>query len=672
MISPQELPPDIGFKLWLGIEKIMMIAGGALYSTLALGKYIVESRGGVYHNIFPRSWKTDRPNYFRMAKGKGRYELLPEELLPDDFRTKEHEEKEAKQLEQLVINRLIDHGDLKESRVWYATKRQSLEFAQMTLEDLKNPDSNASREIRLLEDILTNSDFQSLVQGRCLDILDIGCGNGEKAKRIVNHCGQVNYVPVDVSPYMIAIATGNICNEFGLNARQFTVPGLLSRLTATGVSSLLVRQSIYQKRRDLKKQRKRLTRLLGDNKLKKYLSKINNDQTITDSLKVLEGLAGKVKQTEDSLRSLSSELKTCDKRRLLEIYYNIIGDNFSIQKQLMTAFEDTVKFSLVFYPVRFLECAIFWPGPTIDYIVGKLTNFRLSEDHGIFSPYFFDGVHYGQDDSRIAMRGGQINSSSRIYAFRQSLRSLFWPKKEKVRQQLEILIKNFNTLIDLQPRTNLDPDEKLNIPSDLVLKDFSQENMLESILDVTLRYRLYNNQRLYLFLGQTLGNFSAVERRELVDKFYQTMSEGDMMLVGVELRPQEESHGFEDHVRLMERNYSRGSDFLNPILNAAGIQPSDVEYQAVYNRVTNQMEMGYRVVADQVVVTNSKKSKIFKKGEIIPVASSHKFAVNEVRSLFEHSGFTVVGHKMYTPLRSDLEGSVKESHQEYEVLLVRK
>ncbi len=183
-------------------------------------------------------------------------------------------------------------------------------------------------------------------------------------------------------------------------------------------------------------------------------------------------------------------------------------------------------------------------------------------------------------------------------------------------------------------------------------------------------FREGNNQRLYLFLGQTLGNFSAVERRQIVDKFYETMSSGDMMLIGVELRPQNNTPSFEDHIKLMERNYSGGEEFVASILDASGIQRSDVEYKAVYNR-TNEIEIGYRVISDEIVVKNNQRSRTFRKGEVIPVASSHKFAINEVISLFEPSGFSIVGHKTFTPLRQNKDG-VQESHPEYEVLLVRK
>ena len=669
MLSPEELSQLDGTKLWLGMETMVVSLTGLVYTLAAIAKYKVESTGGNYRRRFPS--KRFSINYSRMGNSDKKYNFLPEELLPEDFKSQEHKEKEDEQLEQLVRNRLIDQGDLRESRIWYLTRDQSLRFAQMTLEDLKDPNSNTSREISLLEDVLTTSDFQSLIKGKTLDIFDIGSGNGEKAKRIIKHCEQANYIPVDVSPYMIAIATGNLCNEFGLNARQFTIPGILSRLTATGVSPLLIKYNIYNKRKDLRRQRKRLTRLLSDKKLKKYLSKINNDQTIIDKLNTLGQLSEKLRQTEDSLKTLSSELKTCDKRRLLEIYYNIIGENFSVSRQIDKGFESIMKTSAIFYPIRLLQCAIFWCPPAIDYVVGKLTNFRLCEDERFFSPYLFDDISIFRGDSSLEVELGKPDSSHRMYALRQSFRSLFWPKKEKVSRQLDLLIENFNSLTDLKPRTNLDPGEKLNIPSDLVVKDFSQEDIFESMLDVTFRYQLYNNQRLYLFLGQTLGNFSAVERRQIVDKFYETMSSGDMMLVGVELRPQNNTPGFEDHIKLMERNYSGGEDFVASILDASGIQRSDVEYRAVYNRTTNEIEIGYRVIANEVVVKNNQRSRIFRKDEIIPVASSHKFAINEVISLFEPSGFTVVGHKMYTPLRT-IEGITKESHPEYEVLLVRK
>lgn len=586
-------------------------------------------------------------------------------------------DEERKLLEDLVKQRLIETGNLRESRLWYLTRDQCINFAKMTFNDVENPNSNSSREIALLEDVLKSDDFQSLILDQNFDLMDIGCGNGGKASVFFRHTiGGARYTPVDISPYMIAIALNTVGRNFAVDLESdfsaYDSMGVNSRIHTSTISPLLLRYVIHKRRRDIKRCKKHLNKLLNDKKLIEYYSVINNDPEFAFTLSYIRDKVNDFEKIDQSLDEIVKKLKTYDKKELLEAYHNITGKNFSIMFELEDSIIDALKVVSLFYVARTMQMGMLWPIIALDYIVGKLTNIRVSEEHCSFAPYWYGNIK------------GSKDIASRIYAFRQSLRSLFWPKKEKALTQLRKIFQEVKLIEDKESRWYEIYNMNLISFQGGLITDLQRGKIDKLICDLTYKRGVYNKKRVYLFLGQTLGNFSAVERRELVDKFYKTMSSGDLMLIGVELRPDEKTENFEDHIRLIEKNYSNGGSFLAPILEASGINPQDVEYQATYNRTTNEIEIGYRIIADQVIIKGEKtsrldkllrrkeESRIFRKGEIISIASSHKFAVNESRSLFEHSGFNIIGHKTYDALRSNPDGTVQESSPEYEVLLVQK
>jgi len=145
-------------------------------------------------------------------------------------------EKENQQINDLIFKELIKRGyslegntriwDISDSKLWYLTPRQSELYLE--LENSKEYKKGVvNSEFVLVEENIEKM-LSGIGEGK-INVIDLGCGDGEKGAHIVEHLMKkgikVRYCPIDISGYMVkkAIQTISKLNVEGVIESQFNI-----------------------------------------------------------------------------------------------------------------------------------------------------------------------------------------------------------------------------------------------------------------------------------------------------------------------------------------------------------------------------------------------------------------------------------------------------------------
>ncbi len=151
------------------------------------------------------------------------------------------------------------------------------------------------------------------------------------------------------------------------------------------------------------------------------------------------------------------------------------------------------------------------------------------------------------------------------------------------------------------------------------------------------------SQRICLFLGSTIGNFTPEECDRFIDLIINSLNVGDYFLLGVDLQKS---------VSTLEAAYndSQGvtADFNLNILDHlnwrfdGNFDPSLFKHQAIYNTTENQIEM-YLICQRSHTIKLSALDLIvgFKEGEKILTEISRKFDLQEKSKYLSSKGFRI-------------------------------
>jgi uncharacterized SAM-dependent methyltransferase len=121
--------------------------------------------------------------------------------------------KEFKEINELILKELIKRGyslegntrvwNIADSKLWYITPEQSQAF--LDLEDSKEYQKDIiQKEIDLINKNI--AEILKKIGKEPLNIIDLGCGNGNKAVIFIEHLKgkmKIRYCPVDISSYMV-------------------------------------------------------------------------------------------------------------------------------------------------------------------------------------------------------------------------------------------------------------------------------------------------------------------------------------------------------------------------------------------------------------------------------------------------------------------------------------
>jgi uncharacterized SAM-dependent methyltransferase len=120
----------------------------------------------------------------------------------------------------LIFNELIKRGyksvnsikvwDLSDSKLWYLTDKQSQGYLDVE-KDPVYKQNITDVEISLIKNDLNY--FLSQMKAKSYNVIDIGCGNGEKASLFIGEFSKhfsIRYCPIDISSFMVKSASNTI------------------------------------------------------------------------------------------------------------------------------------------------------------------------------------------------------------------------------------------------------------------------------------------------------------------------------------------------------------------------------------------------------------------------------------------------------------------------------
>lgn len=158
------------------------------------------------------------------------------------------------------------------------------------------------------------------------------------------------------------------------------------------------------------------------------------------------------------------------------------------------------------------------------------------------------------------------------------------------------------------------------------------------------------SERLFLFLGGTIGNFSPGFQNIFFMNLAKEMGSGAKLLVGFDRRPHDKKP-----VTVIEKAYNDSAqvtaafnrNMLSHINKSLGanFKPSYWQHEAIYNAEANQIEMYLESTRFQrVEMAQLRKTYVFEPGERILTEISRKFDPDELMDWFEGLGYRCLSH----------------------------
>lgn len=150
--------------------------------------------------------------------------------------------------------------------------------------------------------------------------------------------------------------------------------------------------------------------------------------------------------------------------------------------------------------------------------------------------------------------------------------------------------------------------------------------------------------RLFCFLGSTIGNFTPKERLSFMQGLGNEMESGDHLLLGLDMV--KDSH-------LLHSAYNDSQDltaaFNKNILNVVNgiidtsFEATDFEHLAFYNENEQRVEMHLKATRDRKIRINGNHETLnIKKGETIHTENSYKFRSEDIESIGRQAGLECV------------------------------
>jgi|GEM_PF-1584 len=183
-----------------------------------------------------------------------------------------------------------------------------------------------------------------------------------------------------------------------------------------------------------------------------------------------------------------------------------------------------------------------------------------------------------------------------------------------------------------------------------LLKEFSGLNITsynstytEALSDLL---NTVKTNKLILFLGNSLGNLTPNNARELLKKIYSIMTPGDYLLLGLDLQKD---------AKIIEKAYNDEQgvtaafnlNLLNRINRELGgnFNLENFKHLAYYNTEHNRIEMYIQSLkAQNVFIKKLNKEFRFAEKETIHTENSYKYTKTTIKALADESGLTLFAH----------------------------
>ena len=210
-----------------------------------------------------------------------------------------------------------------------------------------------------------------------------------------------------------------------------------------------------------------------------------------------------------------------------------------------------------------------------------------------------------------------------------------------------LILDIFTTLQQTTEYFPIDISEILTESSEQLLKDYDGLHITGIIdtYDGGLEFlKTYDDKKnLIIFLGSSFGNFSHVDGKSFLKKINSTMKSDDLFLIGLDLvkdskileSAYDDSQGVTAEFNL--NVLSRINDELD-----ADFDLNNFSHYSIYNKQDQRIEMNLKSLVNQsIIISKSNLSLNLEKNELIHTEHSHKYTLNQIRTLLESTGFKI-------------------------------
>jgi L-histidine N-alpha-methyltransferase len=193
----------------------------------------------------------------------------------------------------------------------------------------------------------------------------------------------------------------------------------------------------------------------------------------------------------------------------------------------------------------------------------------------------------------------------------------------------------------------IDISEILTESSEQLLRDYANLRITgiidtyEGGLEFLKNYDERKN--LILFLGSSFGNFSPSAGKNFLGKINSTMKSRDLFLIGLDLVK-------DSHILESAYNDAQGvtAEFNLNVLSRindeldADFNLDNFSHHSIYNSGDQRIEMYLKSrVKQSVIISKSNLLLNLEKNELIHTEHSHKYTVEQIRTLLESTGFKI-------------------------------
>ena len=177
--------------------------------------------------------------------------------------------------------------------------------------------------------------------------------------------------------------------------------------------------------------------------------------------------------------------------------------------------------------------------------------------------------------------------------------------------------------------------EHPNLKVTAVCADFYKNNM-------SYLTKLKNKPNIGFFPGSTIGNFTPINAKKLLERFAFLLGINNFLVIGVDLNKDKEviEKAYNDKSGLTAKFNKNVLSRINDSYGAKFDQDL-FKHKAFFNEKKNRIEMHLESLKGHTVKFLDKEI-CFKKGETIHTENSYKYTINDFVNLSSSSGYTVV------------------------------
>jgi len=152
-----------------------------------------------------------------------------------------------------------------------------------------------------------------------------------------------------------------------------------------------------------------------------------------------------------------------------------------------------------------------------------------------------------------------------------------------------------------------------------------------------------NKNNLILFLGSSFGNFPPANGKTFLEKINSTMKSGDLFLIGLDLVKDSQilESAYDDAQGVTAKFNLNVLSRINDELDA-DFNLNNFSHYSAYNEEDQRIEMYLKSLVNQsVIISKSNLSLNLEKNELIHTEYSHKYTLEQIKTLLESTGFKI-------------------------------